>query len=620
MRRLLAAFALTALALPVAASAGVQIRSVDASGYPRVRVTVVTDEVTKTAPALTEGGKPAAGLVAQNLGRAKSIVLAVDRSQSMRGKPLEQAVAAARAFVAAKPPGDRIAISTYATKALMLTGFSTSTIDADTALRTVTEVDRVQGTVLYDDLVLATRALAEEPLASRVIIIVTDGNETQSRATLQDVVAKARQARVSIYVIAIESSRFTPGPLKQLARQTGGRYYGTASAATLKEVYAAIANELKRTWRLEYLTAGVSGERVRIAVSSAEQGSASRAFTLPKVAGREKPKSLLPPAAYEPYGTAVFAFVIGALALLGVGALFSLGKADRLRNRLQPHLGVKRPAAKVRRRGRPHLDALNGLFRATERALGHTRQWRAAQRLLDRADVPLRPVEFFYLIAGSGLIVGLIAAVAGSAPVVILVAMVLGGLIPYAVVWHKARRRMNAFENQLPDLLISVAASLKAGHSFRQSLQSVVDEGMEPAGKEFRRVLTETQLGRPMDDALNEMALRMGSKNFDFIITAVTIQTQVGGSLATLFDMVADTVRQRQQFARKIKSLTAMGRMSAYVLIGLPFFVAGAITLMNPGYMDPLYHTSAGHKLIALGLTMMLFGSLILRKIVSFRG
>jgi tight adherence protein B len=179
---------------------------------------------------------------------------------------------------------------------------------------------------------------------------------------------------------------------------------------------------------------------------------------------------------------------------------------------------------------------------------------------------------------------------------------------------------MQAFEDQLPDLLITMAASLKAGHSFKQGIQSVVDEGQEPAAKELRRVLTDTQLGRPMEEALQETADRIGSKNFSFVITAVNIQRQVGGSLAGLFDMVADTVRDRQQFARKIRSLTAMGRASAYVLLALPFFIAIAITLLNPTYMDPLYHSHAGHVLIALGMTMMVFGSLVLQRIVSFKG
>jgi len=132
-------------------------------------------------------------------------------------------------------------------------------------------------------------------------------------------------------------------------------------------------------------------------------------------------------------------------------------------------------------------------------------------------------------------------------------------------------------------------------------------------------VLSETQLGRPMDQALGDMSERVGSKNLTFVITAVTIQRQVGGSLAGLFDMVAETVRQRQQFARKVRGLTAMGRMSAYVLIGLPFFLALAVTVMNPSYMSPLFHSSTGHLLILLGFVMMGLGSTILNKMVSFK-
>ena len=123
-----------------------------------------------------------------------------------------------------------------------------------------------------------------------------------------------------------------------------------------------------------------------------------------------------------------------------------------------------------------------------------------------------------------------------------------------------------------------------------------------------------------MDGALADMAARIGSKNVSFVVTSVTIQRQVGGSLAGIFDMVADAVRNRQQFARKIRSLTAMGRASAYVLVGVPFFMLGTITLLSPEYMDPLYHTSTGNKLLILGCVMISVGSLMLRKIVSFKG
>ncbi len=133
-------------------------------------------------------------------------------------------------------------------------------------------------------------------------------------------------------------------------------------------------------------------------------------------------------------------------------------------------------------------------------------------------------------------------------------------------------------------------------------------------------MLAETRLGRPMDGALAEMSRRVGSKNLEFVLTAVTIQRQVGGSLASIFDMVAETVRNRHQFARKVKGLTAMGRASAYVLIALPFFVAAAVTVINAEYMRPLYHSSTGHKLMITGVVMIAVGSMFLKKIVSFRG
>jgi tight adherence protein B len=123
-----------------------------------------------------------------------------------------------------------------------------------------------------------------------------------------------------------------------------------------------------------------------------------------------------------------------------------------------------------------------------------------------------------------------------------------------------------------------------------------------------------------MDESLSEMSERVGSKNLEFVVTAVTVQGQVGGSLAGLFDMVAEAVRNRQQFARKIKGLTAMGRASAYVLVALPFVLAGLLSILNPTYMEPLWHSSTGHMMLGGMIGMMTIGALMLKKIVSFKG
>jgi tight adherence protein B len=455
------------------------------------------------------------------------------------------------------------------------------------------------------------------------VILLTDGDDVGSKSSESAAVTALHKAGAVVYPIAFGKKADVDG-LERLASATGGTFHSAGDSAALAKIYTSVAKELRRTWRVEYRTAARPGDDLVLKASVGKLGSDSATSTVPDSEGAgaaagTKPSPLLPSPLYGKFGDLLFTLLAGVL-VLGAGMFVaSTVRGSWLKQRLAPHVDTGRRSSK-RRSGRDRLEMFNGLFKATENAFGHRRQWRNLQLLLQRADVPLRTVEFAWLLVGSSFTLALLAAITGRSSLVILAMFLVGAFAPYFVVWFKARRRMRAFEDQLPDLLITMAASLKAGHSFKQGIQSVVDEGQEPAAKELRRVLTDTQLGRPMEEALQETADRIGSKNFSFVITAVNIQRQVGGSLAGLFDMVADTVRDRQQFARKIRSLTAMGRASAYVLLGLPFFIAFAITLLNPSYMDPLYHSHSGHVLIALGLTMMAFGSLVLKKIVSFKG
>jgi tight adherence protein B len=460
--------------------------------------------------------------------------------------------------------------------------------------------------------------LSAESGRARVLVLLTDGQDVSSKASLNDAIAAAHKAGVIVYPISIGGTNATTRPLQQLARETSGAFNSAATSKALSGVYSSIAAELKRTWRIEYVTAARPGDKLHLRVNLPPEGAASTDLSIPGSFDAPSSGETLPSPLYSPVGGLLLTMLVAFLVLTACGFLLTSGKGSWVKTRLAPHVeGGKR---KSRKKKGERMAAFAGLFKATEQAFGHRRVWMRLQRVLERADVPLRTVEFAYIMLGGAFAFAFFAAITGRSSIGILIAFAVGGAIPYLWVSLKAKRRMNAFDNQLPDLLVTLAASLKAGHSFKQGIQTVVDEGLEPASKELGRVITDTRLGRPMDEALAETAERIGSKNFGFVITAVTIQRQVGGSMAGLFDMVADTVRQRQQFARKIKGLTAMGRASAYVLIGLPFFVAFAITLLNPSYMDPLYHTSTGHTMIMFGLMMMAFGSLILRKLVSFRG
>jgi tight adherence protein B len=622
VRRVLALCIALVLLAPATALAATQVREVDTGEYPTIRLTAVAGAESSSPPKLTENGGAVAGLRASNLGDSKSVFLAVDRSRSMQGQAILDAVAAARAFVAGKPARDRLAVGTFGSEAVALTGFSTSTIDADSALGALS-IDPISGTELYDVIVLGAKALAAEQNPSRVLIVLTDGADFGSDAVLADAITAAQDAGVAVYAIAITSGGFSPGPIRELARETGGSYYGTPSTEALTQVYTAIGEELRRTWLMEYTTRARPGETLALEVTAAGE-SATAEVKAPGIPAPtvEAPKRspLLPDIFYKSaWGSQLLAATVGLIILLAALFLFTAPKGAWLRGRLKPHVAA---AERDRRRTQDseRLAFASPVFKATEHAFAKFRLWKRIEWTLKRADVPLKAVELVYAMVGAGLALGVVAAVFGP-PIYVVAAFIAGGaLIPYMIVAYLARRRLKAFEQQLPDLLVTMAASLKAGHSFRQGLQSVVDEGQEPAAKEFKRVLTETRLGRPMDDALAEMGQRMGSKNFEFVMSAVTIQRQVGGSLAGLFDMVADTVRQRHQFQRKIKGLTAMGRASAYVLVGLPFFVFFAISFIDRDYMDPLFETSTGNKLMIATFVMMAIGSAILKKIVSFKG
>jgi tight adherence protein B len=621
MRRLVATLVLAALGVPAAATAGVELRKPDFSHYPEAEVLAVTSRPTARPPRLRENGDPVADFTAQNLGRAKSVLLAIDTSRSMKGQALADAIRAARAFVAAKPGSDRVAIATFGDEAQLLTRFSSATIDADIALREL-HVSARQGTALNDAVALGSQALGNEVLPGRILILLTDGNDLGSATSEAAALAAARSAGVAVYPVGIRSDQFSPEALRRLASGTGGTYRVASSSKALTAAYAEIAAELRRTWVLSWVTGRLPGEAVGLKAVVSGVGSDTLSATVPGRTDEERagdPSALLPDAAYSSrLGSLAVGLAVGLLLLLAWALVAHARRGGWVQRRISGHLAPTRRHDRSAPRERFATGA--ALLRATEGAFSHLRSWRKVHALLERADLPLRTVEFLYITAGCAFVFGLLAAFAAQSTLVILVALVLGALMPFGFAWLKARRRSTAFEEQLPDVLLTMAASLKAGHSFKSALQTIVDEGAEPASKEFNRVLTETRLGRPMEAALAEMPPRVGSKNLEFVITAVTIQGSVGGSLAGLFDMVADTVRNRQQFARKIKGLTAMGRASAYVLVALPFVLAGALTLLNRTYMDPLWHTSAGHKMLMLMVVMITLGSLMLKKIVSFKG
>ena len=320
------------------------------------------------------------------------------------------------------------------------------------------------------------------------------------------------------------------------------------------------------------------------------------------------------------WGPTALAIGVGCLTLVGAMVALARPRGVWLRSRIDPYGRIEGAGAAIpegRPGWRPQAERLYG---ATERALESTRSWQAAMRLLERAGSHLRPVEFVYASVLTAVGVAVLTTILGLSLGIALLLGVAGLAVPALWMNRKAHRRLNAFDDQLADVLMTMSASLKVGQSFTHSLGAIVNDGMAPASEEFERVLYEAQLGRPMDDALEAMSHRIGSEDLQFVLMSVAIQREVGGSLAELFQSISDTVRERQNFRRKVHALTAMGRMSAYLLVALPFFVAFGLSVVSPGYMSPLIHTTAGRVLIVVMLVMMTLGAFVLKKIVSIKG
>ena len=240
-----------------------------------------------------------------------------------------------------------------------------------------------------------------------------------------------------------------------------------------------------------------------------------------------------------------------------------------------------------------------------------------ASALLERADVPLRSGEA--LTAYVGIVLGslVIGLVFMGGLVGLIVMGLLGAVVPPAVANFLAARRSKAFLAQLPDMLQLLSSTLKAGYSFMQGVEAVSHEVEDPMGGELRRIVTEAQLGRPLEDAMDASAERMNSPDFAWCVMAVKIQREVGGNLSELLLTVADTMTARERLRRDIAALTAEGKMSAIVLAALPVLLGLAMWGMNPEYINTLFTESLGKVLLGASVTAALIGFAWMKKIIA---
>jgi tight adherence protein B len=235
---------------------------------------------------------------------------------------------------------------------------------------------------------------------------------------------------------------------------------------------------------------------------------------------------------------------------------------------------------------------------------------------LDQAGLEVRPGEFIVVVCLVAAVAG-VAATLALAPLAGLVVAPLVLVLSRVVVSLLGARRRKQFVDQLGETLQLLTGSLRAGNGLSQALDTVARESESPTSDEFRRVLIEVRLGRSLIESLRSLSDRMGSKDLVWVVQAIDINREIGGNLAEILDTISGTIRDRSRLRRQVSALTAEGKMSALVVMVLPFGLFGVMAAMNPTYLRPLYTTSTGLVLIGVAAALLSAGALWLRKLVN---
>lgn len=548
-------------------------------------------------------------------GAGAAAVLVVDVSGSMAGNMYAARQAAAE-YLNSLPTGTQVGLVAFSERPRLVVAPTSDLRAVATALKGL----RATGsTALHDAVALGARTLANlGPASQRRLAVLSDGIDTTSANSLTAATTALANHDVAVDAVAFRYGDGDTSALRRLAKVNGGRVLVAADDTQLAAAFGDIA---RRYTERAILTVDVprdfAGRSVTLAVNVVTSDgtfNASRVVTFP--AGIGWWFTWLPDWSPQVWLLGVFSF--GAVLLAGL-LFVGVGKREDTGARVLRQLERYGRDASAMAPGRP---AEHGFTRAalniTEQVL-RSRGWeeKLAERL-DLAGVPLKPAEWTLLrICGSVVLTGLLLLLGLNFFIALGLGVLVGWVGTHLFATIRVSRRRAAFADQLPDVLQLVAGSLRAGFSLPQSLDSVVRENTQPSAGEISRALAETRIGVPLEDALDRIAYRMDSDDLKWIVMAIRIQREVGGNLAEVLLNTVKTMRDRAETRRQVRTLSAEGRLSAYVLLGLPFAIAGYMLLVRGEYLRPLYTTPLGLLLIGVAAVFMALGSFWMSRLVK---
>lgn len=516
------------------------------------------------------------------------VILTIDTSESMQ-PAIENAKAAANEFISAMPTDVRIGVETFSDGVSVL---APPTTDRGLLNLQIALITTGGDTALYDGVVGASQRFSPDA-AHKVLVVLSDGKDEGSAATLDD----ARLAATNLHVEAI-SLATALSDVESLAAL--GFVTSADDPAAVSAAFARVAGLVVEVIETAPTTTAAPTTTIAPATTVAP---------VPTAVAATPAQQVQPPTptvlADDQSASTVWLWIGAAGVFIGlflVGALlFPRARVSKAR------LGIDKPRT-ASSMGMKTMSAVDeALERYGKRAdLGET---------LAMANVAMQPAEFAATVAVLAVVAGLVGLVA-LGPIVGLGVAVLVCVGAAAYVRRARDRRQAAFADQLPDVLQLITTALRSGYGITQALESVAEEAEEPARSEFANVLAESRLGRDLSESMHALASRMDSTDLEWVVSAIDINRDTGGNLSEILQKVGMTIRERARIGRQVRTLTAEGRLSARILLVMPFAMLLWQWRVNP---DNFAKLTDGIGLVFLGIAgvLLVLGSLWVRKIVN---
>ncbi|GAB2755365.1 hypothetical protein GCM10027273_37770 [Nocardioides pakistanensis] len=561
----------------------------------------------------------------------RTAILAIDTSKSMQGDRFTQAKAAAKAFLAAAPKDVHIGIVAFAGQVEVV---QPPTLDRGAASSVLDGLELTFQTRLYDGVVTAVEAAGTE--GQRSVLVLSDGRDT-SATELSEVLEAIDAAELRVDAVALGAAARANAPLFEMAEHSEGHVVEAANPDSLTAVFndqaAALSRQVLISAPLPVDLAVAEGS-LAVSVDAGGESYADRAFvSLGSPDAEPAAAPIAPPRAVAPPTVQISdSMLIGGIVALGLGLLVVLAAAlgafgRRDKSRLDDHInaytraGAAAAAARARaaQQHDPARSVAESAVGVAQKALAGNKGFESTlASKLDAAGMSLKPAEWLLVHSGMALVAAVLGFLLSSGGFLIMFLLFAFGLVlPWVYLSHKKGKRLKAFNAQLPETLQLVAGGLSAGLSLAQSLDTVVREGSEPIAGEFRRALVESRLGVQVEDSLDSIAQRMESDDFAWVVMAIRIQREVGGNLAELLLKVAATMREREYLRRQVKSLSAEGVLSGWILGALPPGMLVYLMVTNPSYLGQMLGVPLGWIMLGTAAVLMAIGAFWMSRVVK---